>query len=155
MTLDMPRASIYYFTEDIKFTFPQTKSTTAWLKTVIQQEGYCLLSLNFIFCSDKYLHAKNVTYLHHDTLTDVITFSYAERPYTIAGEIYISIERVRENATIYQADFWEELYTVMVHGVLHLLGYNDHTVQAKEEMRKKENNYLSARLTSVGKIKKL
>jgi probable rRNA maturation factor len=150
----MPRASIYYFTENVNFTFPNPKPTTDWLKTVIRQEGYRLLSLNFIFCSDNYLHAKNLEYLQHDTLTDVITFSYAEKTYTIEGEVYISIERIRDNATIYQSDFWDELYTVMIHGILHLLGYNDHTLEEKEEMRKKENDYLSTRLTSLGIIKK-
>ncbi|OJW68385.1 MAG: rRNA maturation RNase YbeY [Candidatus Amoebophilus sp. 36-38] len=141
----MPRATIYYFTEDIEFKLPDPQSTTDWIRKVIRQEGYQLISLNFIFCSDNYLYAKNLEYLHHDTLTDVITFSYAEKPQTIEGEIYMSIERVRDNASRYTSSFWDELYTVMIHGVLHLLGYKDDTLAEKETMREKERACLLVR----------
>lgn len=141
----MPQVNIYYFTEDIAFNLPDPKSTTDWIQKVIHQEDYRLISLNFIFCSDNYLHAKNVAYLNHDTLTDVITFSYAEKAQTIEGEVYISIERVQENARTYHANFWNELYMVMIHGVLHLLGYKDDTLTEQETMREKERAYLSAR----------
>jgi rRNA maturation RNase YbeY len=141
----MPQVNIYYFTEDIAFKLPDPKSITDWIQKVIHQEGYRLISLNFIFCSDNYLHAKNVAYLNHDTLTDVITFSYAEKDQTIEGEVYISIARVQENARTYDASFLNELYTVMIHGVLHLLGYKDDTLAEQEIMRAKERAYLLAK----------
>ncbi len=137
---------IDYFTEEISFSLVQPELTAAWIQEVIQQEGYQLIHLNFIFCSDPFLHAKNLQYLQHDTLTDVITFDYAETAQAIEGDIYISIERIKENATIYQHDFWQELYTVMIHGVLHLLGYQDQTPEEKAIMRQKENFYVAARL---------
>lgn len=139
----MSRNRIRYFTEDIEFIFPDPKVATDWVQTVVRQEGYRLISLSFIFCSDNYLHAKNVAYLQHDTLTDVITFSYAEKAKTIEGEVYISIERVKDNAITYGSNFWDELYTVMIHGVLHLLGYKDGTPSEAQEMRQKEKNYLA------------
>jgi rRNA maturation RNase YbeY len=138
----MPKANIYYFSEDIQFKLPNTKLITGWIHNVIRQEDYQLVNLNFIFCSDKFLHEKNLEYLQHDTLTDVITFSYANKQNSIEGEIYISVERVLDNATTYQIDFWQELYTVMIHGVLHLLGYNDETLLEQQEMRSKENIYI-------------
>jgi rRNA maturation RNase YbeY len=138
----MPKANIHYFVEDSQFKLPDLKLTTKWIQNVIQQEKYRLINLNFIFCSDQYLHEKNLTYLQHDTLTDVITFNYADRQEAIEGEIYISIERITENAATYQVSFWQELYTVMVHGVLHLLGYNDETVAEQQAMREKEKVYM-------------
>jgi rRNA maturation RNase YbeY len=138
----MPKANIYYFSEDIQFKLPNTKLITGWIHNVIRQEDYQLVNLNFIFCSDKFLHEKNLEYLQHDTLTDVITFSYANKQNSIEGEIYISVERVLDNATTYQIDFWQELYTVMIHGVLHLLGYNDEILLEQQEMRSKEKKYI-------------
>ncbi len=109
---------------------------------MIQQEGYKLHNLNFIFCTDGYLHSKNTTYLGHDTLTDVITFDYATMPQTILGDVYISIQRVRHNAKEYERKVEEELHMVMVHGLLHLLSYNDQEIEEKLIMRKKEKFYL-------------
>jgi probable rRNA maturation factor len=137
----MPQKKIHYFREAIAFRLPLSQKTiTYWVEKIIEQEKYHLLHLSFIFCSDAYLHEKNVAYLQHDTLTDVITFNYAEKPKTIEGEIYISVERVRENATQYQRLFKEELYRVMIHGVLHLTGHKDATPAEKRTMRTKENN---------------
>ncbi|AXI23874.1 Putative rRNA maturation factor [Cardinium endosymbiont of Sogatella furcifera] len=135
--------NIYYFSEKINFRLKQKRKISTWLQKVIQQEGYTLEQLNFIFCTDHYLHAKNLTYLGHDTLTDVITFPYATKPTTIWGDIYISIERVRENAKIYNRKMIEELYTVIVHGLLHLLAYNDHKPEERLIMREKECFYLN------------
>mgnify|MGYP001007901042 CR=1 FL=1 len=134
--------NIYYFSEEISFILKQKKKISAWLQMVIQQEGYTLIQLNFIFCSDSYLHAKNITYLGHDTLTDVITFNYATDPKTIFGDVYISIERVRENAKTYKRQMAAELYMVMVHGLLHLLSYNDQKKEEQLIIRKKETFYL-------------
>ncbi|WP_342265265.1 rRNA maturation RNase YbeY [Cardinium endosymbiont of Philonthus spinipes] len=135
--------NIYYFSEEINFRLKQKRKISAWLQDVIWQEGYGLDQLNFIFCTDNYLYGKNITYLSHDTLTDVITFHYATGTKTILGDIYISIERVHENAKTYNRKKTEELYMVMVHGLLHLLGYNDHNSEEKLIMRSKEDFYLN------------
>jgi probable rRNA maturation factor len=137
---------IHYFTEDIIFRLIQPQITSAWIQEVIYQEGYKLGYLNFIFCSDAFLHTKNLQYLHHDTLTDILTFDYAESPQVIEGDIYISIERVQDNATTYQHKFDQELYTVMIHGVLHLLGYPDQSPTEAAIMRQKEAFYVTSRL---------
>lgn len=141
--------SIYYFSEDIGFSLRQKRKISAWLQSVIEQERYTSDHINFIFCSDVYLHTKNKEYLGHDTLTDVITFDYTTVPKTILGDIYISIERVRDNAKYYKRKAQEELYTVMVHGVLHLLAYGDQTVEEKVIMREKESLYLNNLLSTL------
>jgi len=140
--------SICFFSEEVSFTLPTPTATAAWIRSVIQQEGYALVQLNFIFCSDLYLHAKNVQYLQHDTLTDVLTFDYADTPGTIEGDIYISTERVSANAQAWQQSFMQELQTVMVHGVLHLLGYEDQTPTTRALMRRKETEYITQRRDS-------
>jgi rRNA maturation RNase YbeY len=141
--------NICYFLEEIIFKLKQKRKVSVWLQTVIQQEGYLLEHLNFIFCSDHYLHAKNKTYLGHDTLTDVITFDHASVEKTILGDIYISIDRVRENAKVYKQKTQEELYTVMVHGLLHLLAYGDTTIEEEIVMREKELFYIKQLLPIV------
>ncbi|HFA47481.1 MAG TPA: rRNA maturation RNase YbeY, partial [Bacteroidetes bacterium] len=113
---------VYFTSEDVDFKLEKEEATGEWLKKTIEQEGKQLLLLNFIFCSDKYLHRLNVEYLQHDTFTDVITFPYAELP-VVEGDIFISIERVKENAEKFKVPFLKELQRVMVHGVLHLCGY--------------------------------
>ena len=142
---------IYYFLEDVDLVIKHKRKISNWLQAVIQQEGYRLAHLNFVFCSDPYLHQHNKAYLGHDTLTDVITFDYATSASSILGDIYISIERVKENAKVYQQSFLAELYTVMVHGLLHLLGYDDHTPEDKSVMREKELFYLRQLLQMMDK----
>ena len=134
---------VHFFVEDVVFTPPQRVVIAPWIQQVIQREGHALEYLNFIFCADEYLYQKNVQYLQHDTLTDVITFDYAEAPHTVAGDIYISVERVRENAATYQCSFEQELHTVMIHGVLHLLGYQDKTPEERATMRRQEQASLA------------
>lgn len=133
--------NICFFSEGVAFTLPDPTAIAAWIQAVVQQEGYLLAQLNFIFCSDPYLHAQNVQYLQHDTLTDVLAFDYTDTPGTIEGEIYISIDRVNDNAQVLGQSFMQELQTVMVHGVLHLLGYKDKTPAEKALMRSKEIEY--------------
>ena len=101
------------------------------------------MALNYIFCSDAFLLSLNVEYLNHNTLTDVITFDNSDDSKGIQGEIYISIDRIRENAKKYRVPFERELHRVMIHGLLHLLGYADKTPLQKKMMRKKESTYLS------------
>ena len=103
------------------------------------------MQLTYIFCSDEYLHKLNVEYLDHDTLTDVITFDNADDSDILEGDIFISVERVAENAKELGHSFRDELHRVMIHGVLHLLGYHDKDLLAQTAMRKKEDYCLSLR----------
>ena len=135
--------NILFFTEEVDFVFSNTTKTTTWLKNVIRREGGVLSHLNFIFCSDHYLHAKNLQYLRHDTWTDVLAFSHAENTNTVEGDIYISVDRIRANAKSWKQSFIQELHTVMVHGVLHLLGYEDKTTTGRAQMRLREAQYVT------------
>lgn len=132
---------IEFSTEAIDFELKEEQAVTVWLKKIIEQAGNRLRLLNFIFCSDEYLHRINVEYLDHDTLTDIITFPYAEPP-IIEGDIFISIDRVRDNAGDYNVTFEQELCRVMAHGVLHLCGYGDKTPEEQRIMRQKEDEAL-------------
>ncbi len=130
--------SVEFASEDVDFSLKDEEAASEWLQKLIEQEGRVLHLLNFIFCSDDYLHRLNVEYLDHDTLTDIITFPYAEPP-TIHGDIFISIDRVRDNANDFKVSFEKELTRVMAHGVLHLCGYGDKTAEEKRLMRSKED----------------
>ena len=116
----------------------------AWLQGVIQDEKKELGELNYIFCDDEYLHKMNVQFLDHDTLTDVISFDYTQGN-LISGDVYISTERVKDNALDFTVSFEEELHRVMVHGLLHYCGYKDKSDYDVEVMRAKEDYYLSKR----------
>ena len=113
-----------------------------WLNQVISNEAKVEGDITYIFCNDDYLLEKNIRFLNHNTLTDVITFDYCEGN-SVSGDIFISIERVKENSEVFKVDFLTELNRVMVHGLLHLLGYKDKTERESNLMRKKENYYLS------------
>lgn len=113
-----------------------------WLKSVIVKEGLTLGEINYIFCTDSSLLEINEEFLDHHDYTDVITFSLSEITNIIRGEIYISVDRVKENSEINRVSFNRELSRVLVHGVLHLVGFNDHTIQEKKIMRYKEDYYL-------------
>lgn len=134
---------IIFFNEDIKFKFQGKNNFKAWLKKVADKEGLKIKDLNYIFCSDEYLHKINVDYLDHDTLTDIITFDNSEDENTIEGDIFVSIERVKENSQTLNTIFDEEIKRVIVHGLLHLCGYDDHSIEEKTEMRRLENKYIS------------
>lgn len=136
-------ASINFFSQKPRFKISNPKKVTTWIKNTIKKEGATLISLNYIFCTDEYLHQMNVQFLKHDTLTDIITFNYNPSKTEIEGEIYISIDRVRENAKSFETDFQTELNRVIIHGVLHLIGYNDKNKSQKVIMREKEDTYLS------------
>lgn len=139
------RSGIYFFSEDISFRPPSLKKARLWLNEVAINENRPIGNLNYIFCSDAYLLTINRTYLGHDTLTDIITFDNAENGAEIEGDIYISVERVNDNAEKFRTTFDAELHRVMVHGLLHLVGYKDKTANQKKIMRKKETTYLSLR----------
>ncbi len=142
-------AAISFFVEDVEFTLLQKRIISSWIRTTIHEEGFKLEQLNFIFCSDEYLLQVNRDYLDHDYYTDIITFSQAEDPAFIEGDIFISLDRVKENAGLYQVSVSQELKRVMIHGVLHLCGYTDASDEEKEIMRAQENLYLSRHPTPI------
>ena len=131
-----------FYSESIAFRLREVRKKRKWLLQVIASEEKFPGELNYVFCDDEFLHAMNVQYLAHDTLTDVITFDYSELP-VVAGEIYISIDRVKENAKLFGQTFNQELNRVMVHGLLHLCGYKDKSKKDSRLMREKEDHYLS------------
>jgi probable rRNA maturation factor len=133
---------IVFFNEDIDFKFQGKNKFKSWLKKVADKEGFSINNLNYIFCSDEYLHKINLEYLDHDTYTDIITFDNSEDEKTVEGDIFISIERVRENSQTLNTVFEEEVKRVIVHGLLHLCGYDDHTLEDKAEMRRLESEYI-------------
>lgn len=134
--------SINFLSEGIDFKPKNQNKLKSWIKRVIESEGRELSSLVYIFCGDTYLLSINQDYLKHKTLTDIITFDYSESD-QVDGEIYISIERVQENALRFEKTFEEELHRVMIHGVLHILGLKDKSPAQKSAMRKKEEACLS------------
>ena len=132
---------ISYHTET-DFELPNAIKTTNWLNSVVEQEGKTLGEITIIFCSDAYLYDLNIKYLNHDTLTDIITFDYVVGK-ELHGDVYISVDRVKENAEIYKCSYQQELHRVMVHGVLHLCGYKDKSSVDSVIMRAKEDYYLN------------
>ena len=135
---------IRYFCEDIRFTYKNKLANNRWLKMVAGSEIRKIGDINVIFCSDNYILDVNMKYLQHDYFTDIITFDYCEGK-VLSGDLFISVDSVRENSIEFGTDFEEELHRVIVHGVLHLIGYDDHTEEDKKLMRQKENYYLQMR----------
>jgi probable rRNA maturation factor len=136
-------ASVNFFSKAISFKLPKPRKTSSWIQTVVKSEKSSVRELNFVFCSDEHLLSINLQYLNHKTYTDIITFDNSEHPDEIEGDIFISVERVKENAQKLHIPFQMELNRVIIHGVLHLLGYSDKTKAQIKEMRKKEDAYLS------------
>ncbi len=134
-----------FFSEEIQYRLRDIKKLRAWIKNTLHEEGGELETINFIFTSDLYLHKINVDYLQHDTYTDIITFEYNEKGMPIISDIYISIDRCRENAKSYKIKLTDEVHRIIIHGVLHLLSYKDKTKKDKELMTSKEDYYLSLR----------
>ena len=130
---------IQFFCEDIKFNLSQKRFHKTWIKQIAESEHRTLGDLNIIFCSDRYLLELNQKYLSHETFTDIITFDYGEAS-KISGDIFISIDRITENAVVFKVNFEEELLRVIAHGVLHLCGYKDKQKADKTLMTEKENN---------------
>lgn len=135
-------AKIIFFTEDITYTLKNKTIIKKWIESTIVEEGYQLEELNFILCSDEYLLHINQDFLQHDDYTDVITFDNSEELKTIVGDIFISLDRIKENALSFKSTTVNELCRVIIHGTLHLLGYKDKTKAAKTEMTAKEDYYL-------------
>lgn len=133
--------AIQFNNEDVDFDLGKKMLLRHWIQQIIHNEKSQLTSITYIFCSDEYLHKINLEYLNHDTYTDIITFSLSETE--IESDIFISIDRIRENATQFNTDFHTELYRVIIHGVLHLCGFRDKTDQEQELMTAKENEALN------------
>lgn len=129
-----------FHSEEIDFELKNAAKIEEWLKKAIKSENWILAELTYIFCSDAYLYQMNVEHLQHDTYTDVITFQYNEE--FVEGDIFISVERTKENAKTFGVTSSHELHRVMVHGLLHLMGYKDKTPADKTLMTEKENEYL-------------
>ena len=121
----------------------EKKKLNDWIKYTVNNEGKIIGDIQYIFCDDDYLLDVNKKFLQHDYYTDIVTFPLSENSNVISGEIYISLDRVAENAILNNTDFDNELARVVIHGVLHLLGYDDHSDNEKKEMRKKEDYYLN------------
>ena len=135
---------VSYYTEDTRFSFKEKRLTSRWLKFVAESEAKRLGAISVIFCSDNYILDININYLKHDYYTDIITFDYCEGD-RLSGDLFISVDSVRENAAFYGTEFADELNRVIVHGLLHLIGYDDHSEEDIAVMRAKENYYLSQR----------
>ncbi|ULC59726.1 rRNA maturation RNase YbeY [Flaviramulus sp. BrNp1-15] len=129
------------FNYETEFSLDSEEQLSNWIIDTISSESHKLEEINYIFCDDKYLHKLNVEFLNHDTLTDIISFDYSVGK-IIQGDIFISVERVAENAKDFGVSFEEELHRVIIHGVLHYCGYKDKSEEDAQVMRSKENHYL-------------
>jgi probable rRNA maturation factor len=141
----MSGLAIRFFSEELSFSLKKKGLIRNWINHTIGEESHKLKELNFIFCSDQYLLSINQQFLKHDTYTDIITFDNSNREGFIVGDIFISIDRIQENAAGFNTDFEDELHRVMIHGTLHLLGYPDKGKEAKALMTQKEDFYLTKR----------
>ena len=130
----------FHYETDFKLT--NESQLTNWIVSCIENDDFKVGKINYIFCDDAYLHKLNVEFLQHDTLTDIISFDNTMGK-LISGDIFISVDRVKENATIFNTSFDDELHRVMIHGVLHYMKYKDKTTNEKEIMRAKENQCLN------------
>jgi probable rRNA maturation factor len=137
--------AINFFEEDTTFKPKQKAQLRQWIKETVIAEGFKLKELNYIFCSDAYLLQINQQYLDHDTYTDIVTFDNSEVEGDIVGDIFISVDRIRENGDKFKTGETDELHRVIIHGALHLLGYTDKSVVTKKKMTQKEDEYLAKR----------
>lgn len=136
--------AIRYYEQDTNAGLNSKRKLTSFINELIlsKRKGVVAINLTYIFCDDQYLLAINKQFLKHDTLTDIITFDMSEEPAILNGEIYISIERIKDNASKFATTYQQELHRVIFHGALHLCGYKDKKKEDKEEMTKQENNCL-------------
>ena len=132
------------FFSETNFDLSQAEGIKGWISSIISSEGYEEGDITFVFCDDPYLNKINVKFLNHDTLTDIISFDNSVGK-QVQGEVYISIDRVTENAKDFNVSFDDELHRVMIHGILHFCKYNDKTSAEKIRIREKENSALSKR----------
>lgn len=140
-----PRRLIHFFSEEVEFEPADPDPVRSWILDTVRHEGLDLDEVSFVFCSDAYLLGINQQFLMHDEYTDIVTFPYREEGRVVTGDVYISVERVEENAESLGIGFPDELHRVIIHGILHLLGYMDATDKDKAFMRQKEDFYLRRR----------
>lgn len=143
--LTVADSAIEFLYEDTSFVLDEQEALVAWIKRIVAAHQFSLENLTYVFCSDEYLHAINVEYLNHDEYTDIITFDNSDTSEVVEGDIFISTDRVRENAKELGVSFRDELHRVIIHGVLHLLGHNDKDLLSRTAMRHKEDALLSLR----------
>ena len=136
---------INFFCEEIDFALENEQHVIQWLTKIAEEKEFEIENLNYIFCNDEYLHKINVEYLDHDTYTDIITFDNSEEEGILEGDIFVSIERVKENSQELKHAFTDELHRVIVHGLLHLIGYDDHSDEDEATMRSQEDQALAKR----------
>lgn len=132
---------INFYNENIDFEPENKHLIQKWISSILEEKKFSPGTLNYIFCSDEYLLKLNQQYLDHNTYTDIITFDYSTGK-VLSGDIFISIDRVKENASKFRKTFENELHRVMVHGILHLIGYKDKTDVESKEMHNQEDHYL-------------
>jgi rRNA maturation RNase YbeY len=140
----MSSNSIFFFNVDIQFRLRKIKLVRKWVFESLISENKVPGEISVVFCSDDYLLKMNYEYLKHDTFTDIITFDYSDST-IVNGDLFISIDRVRENSKIFKKTLHDELHRVIIHGILHLCGYDDKTKKKRENMTRKENYYLNRR----------
>lgn len=135
-------AKIFFYSEDVDFTLKHASGISSWLNKIVLSEGKKTGDISIIFCSDEYLLEMNQKHLNHDYYTDIITFDYSIEN-IVSGDLFISVDRVRDNSVSFGASFINELNRVLAHGALHLCGYKDKSPEEQRQMREKENFYLS------------
>jgi probable rRNA maturation factor len=136
-------AAVSFFYNEVRFTLLHKKKLKSFLPTVFEKHRLKLMQLTYVFCTDAYLLTINKAFLKHDTYTDIITFNLSDKKHDLIGEVYISIDRVKENAQLLGSSFKEELHRVIFHGALHLCGHNDKSARQKATMRKLEDYYMT------------
>ncbi|GAB3757907.1 rRNA maturation RNase YbeY [Spirosoma pomorum] len=134
---------IRFFSEDVPYEQPQKRVTQQWLKKQANKEGFSIGDLNYIFCSDEYLLQVNRDYLQHDYYTDIITFDQSEEESKIEGDIFVSVDRVKDNAIQMNVTPQHEMKRVLAHGLLHLCGYGDKSETEAQLMRQKEEEWIN------------
>jgi rRNA maturation RNase YbeY len=139
--------AIYFFSEEINFELKEKLNRERWLKNIATKAGFNIRELNYVFCSDEYLYQINLEYLNHETYTDIITFDNSEKEFDLSGDIFISIDRVNENAKTHNQEIETELSRVLAHGLLHLMGYKDKTKEESTLMRQKEEESINLYFT--------
>jgi probable rRNA maturation factor len=137
------RTKVHFFFENVSLVLKNRKKLKKFIDSIFKNEAKQISSINFIFCTDQALLKINRKYLHHDFYTDVISFNLSDFPAEIIGEVYISLDRVKENAKTFNISYQKELYRVIFHGALHLCGYRDKIISQKKIMERKENSYLN------------
>lgn len=136
-------SEINFFNEEVEFTLRQKNNVRKWIEEAVEAEGAEHGPLNFVFCSNAFLHDMNIKYLGHNDLTDIITFDLSDEEGTISGDVFISVEMATDNAREYGTSLQNEIRRLVIHGVMHLIGYKDKSPEDKAVMTEREDHYLS------------